>query len=150
MIVRDCDRLRISLIAHPWASTAGHVLDVSGPADLHWQLRALPPQRWAVALWLAPEDDWRRDELLPGTAAKPYVVLAGLPSSPRQIVSADGFLVLRTGGEFDRKLCEAAWAEILEQPRRERKYAAFFQGLSGFCRRAVYPPPELVRTDGHG
>jgi len=113
----------------PWAASAAHVITAASLRDWRAAIAGLPPARYSAAI----ETDG---------GIFPVQRLHGA-NWPAEVVSRDGFLVIRTGLSGAR-LAEQQWQCLSEFPDHLAAVGKFLGDLSGMTRRAVYPPPKPV------
>lgn len=126
----------VHLMSDPWAADAAHVIEAESAAEWRAAIAAIPPARFSAAV------------VIPGIdPARPYPVQQFNGANwPREVVSSDGFLVIRTG-IAGAKLAEAQWLCLSAFPDHLREAMAFHTTVGDMTRRAMFPPPRVVPED---
>lgn len=122
----------IYLMGSPWAAKAAHRIEADSLATWRQAVASIPPgQRYCAAVVIG--DDAR---------PRPVQWFNGADWS-RDVLSADGFLVVRTGLP-NAPLAERQWAILADFPSVLGQAQQYFDEIGGFARQAFYPPPKLV------
>lgn len=127
--------MNIALLSTPWAADAAHIVTAETEQDWIAAVAAIPPGRFAAAVWMDVE-------------SKPHPVQRFSGAEwPQEVVSEDGFLVVRTG-LAGAKLAPMQWQCLQSFPDHLRQYDDFLGDVgSDFARRAIYPPLRPVDDD---
>lgn len=130
--------MRIYLMADPWAMRPAHDITAETLAEWRAAIVALPPTRYAAAVEILDLDP----------TGKPFPVQEFTGANyPPEVISADGFLVVRTGLQASA-LAEAQWAVLTAFPRHRRAAGGFLdKTLRDVTRQAVFPPLKPVEDN---
>lgn len=119
----------VHLMLNPWAASAAHVIAADTPREWRAAIAGLPPARYSAAI----ETD---------AGIFPVQRFNGA-TWPADVISSDGFLVIRTG-IGGAKLADRQWQCLSEFPGHLAAAGKFTGEISDMTRRAVFPPPKLV------
>lgn len=122
----------IYLMNNPWAASPSHTIEADGLPAWRQAVAAIPPgQRYSVAV--AVGDDPR---------PRPVQWFSGVEWD-RGMLSADGFLVVRTGLP-NADSAAKQWDIISDFPRVFALAQQSYGDIGGFTRQALYPRPKLT------
>lgn len=121
--------MKIHLMKTPWADAPAHEIIAETKRDWLSAICQIPPDRYSAAVFV---EDLDQD--------KPFPVqqLHGA-QWPAEVVSADGFLVIRTGLKYSG-LAGSQWTCLSEFPEHLRLSDKFLHSTTqSVIRRSVYP-----------
>lgn len=130
--------LRVHLMRSPWSNWAERVIDAASAAEWRAQIVELTAYRYTAALEILDLDPTGRPFPVQEFTGADY---------PREVMSTDGFLVVRCGLDGARRAA-THWDVLTRFARHRRRAEQFFETLGDFTRGAVYPPPRPVSNCG--